>query len=55
MRFFLAVARTMLVLLVSTHLALSSFVVLRPLMLDIMAGMDQRTVFCEVFGADYGS
>ena len=45
MRFFLAVACTMLVLLVSTHLALSSFVVLRPLMVDIMAGMHQKDSF----------
>ena len=28
--------------LVTTHLALFSFVVLRPLMLDIMAGMDKK-------------
>ena len=33
---------TWLVFLVTTHLALFSFVVLRPLMLDIMAGMDQK-------------
>ena len=36
---------TWLVFLVTTHLALFSFVVLRPLMLDIMAGMDQKDSF----------
>ena len=33
---------TWLVFLVTTHLALYSFVVLRLLMLDIMAGMDKN-------------
>ena len=40
---------TWLVFLVTTHLALFSFVVLRPLMLDIMAGMDQKDSFMRGF------
>ena len=36
---------TWLVFLVTLHLVLYSFVVLRPLMLDIMAGMDQKDNF----------
>ena len=36
---------TWLVFLVTMHLALYSFVVLRPLMLDIMAGLDQKDNF----------
>ena len=40
---------TWLVFLVTTHLALFSFVVLRPLMLDIMAGVDQKDSFLRGF------
>ena len=40
---------TWLVFLVTTHLALYSFVILRPLMLDIMAGMDQKDSFFARF------
>ena len=40
---------TWLVFLVTTHLALFSFVVLRPLKLDIMAGMDQKDSFMRGF------
>ena len=36
---------TWLVFLVTMHLVLFSFVVLGPLMLDIMAGMDQKNIF----------
>ena len=39
---------TWLVFLVTMHLALSSFVVLRPLMLDIMAGMDHVAWFAGI-------
>ena len=39
---------TWLVFLVTTHLALYSFVVLRPLMLDIMAGMDKKDSLRQV-------